>query len=695
MLNVPTGVYSVRISSIGYETYIASDVTITSGRPTMLEIELAERVLMLDAAEVTASFFSNTIEASTSTQSFNFEEIRRAPGVQEDVLRATALLPGVNVTAAGRNDLIVRGGAPYENLFIVDNIEVPNINHFGSQGSTGGPLSIINLDFVRNVEFSAGGFPAKFGDKTSSLTHIKLRNGNESKFGGKATISASQFGLNLEGPVTEKGSFWFSARRSYLDFLFNAAGFSFIPEYWDFQGKFNYRLNQNNSLTFLAISAINTVKLNNDDLDARYDNSRITVPEQLQYFSGLTWKRTFSNGFTTVTLGRSYVNFETYQNDSTLTEIYRNNSKEGEISFKTDLVIQTGSGSELTVGNRLKYGSKLDYDILIPGYLRTDDEGTPQPLRIDTTLNSIKNATYASYTFTAGKSKVTAGGRLNYFDFTEEQFYFAPRLSYTYSINEKHSLITSLGSYYQSPSYLWLIGGTEGKLSAIKADQAVVGYRHNPRPDLLVQVELFYKLYDKYPGRIWRPQAVLAPAGFQDATSDIPFGLEPIDYDASGYSRGIELFVQKRFSEIPIYGLFSVTLSESAFKSLEGKERPGAYDTPFIMNLAVGYRFNSKWEVSSKFRAAEGIPTTPFDELGQLDFSRYNEGERLPFFHSLDVRVDRRWNFSKLGLIAYIDIQNVYNNQAVSSRRWDEREQKVIENTSIGILPTIGVSLEF
>ncbi len=285
--NVNAGVQKVQFSLIGYEVFIIGDLSVNAGKPAFVEVELAEKVIELEGAEVRAAFFEKRVDAVTSTQFLTFEEIRRAPGVQEEVVRATALLPGVNVTAAGRNDLIVRGGAPFENLFIVDNIEVNNINHFGSQGSTGGPLSLINLDYVRSVEFSAGGF-----------------------------------GASAEGPLGDNGSYIVSARRSYLDFIFQAAGFSFVPQYWDYMVKTNYRINQNNSLTFLTISAINNVKLNNEDLDNRYKNGRIAVPEQYQNFAGLTWRNTFDNGFFTTTLASSYTRFSTFQNDSNLVEIF-------------------------------------------------------------------------------------------------------------------------------------------------------------------------------------------------------------------------------------------------------------------------------------------------------------------------------------------------------------------------------------
>lgn len=692
---VPVGIIQVQFSSIGYETYVQTDVAVGSGRPIFLEIEMVEKVIELEGAEVKASYFVKRIESVTSTQSFSFEEIRRSPGGQEDVIRATALLPGVNVTGAGRNDLIVRGGAPFENLFIVDNIEVDNINHFGSQGSTGGPLSMINIDFVRNVDFSSGGFGAKYGDKTSSLTNITLRNGSEEQFGGKATISASQFGLNLEGPISNDGSWFFSARRSYLDFIFQAAGFGFVPQYWDFQGKANYRIDQKNQLTFLFVTALNDVKLNNDDEDKRFSNSQVAVPDQYRNFSGLTWRHLFNNGFSTVTFGNAHTKFSTYQNDSNMVEIFRNDSRESELILKTDIDFQLGTKTELTLGNQLKYGALLEYDILVPGFLRIDNNNIEQPLAIDTNFTTIKNGTYFSLSSAIGQHRFTIGGRMDYYSFTEGELNFSPRLSYIYTLNEKSSFVLSLGRYYQSPSYIWLLGDPSNKLKAIRADQIVLGYAHTPLQDVKVQVEFFYKDYANYPGRVYRPQAVLSPSGFDDVTSDIPFGLEPLSNDASGRSRGVELFIQKKFSDIPIYGLLSATYTESDFISLDGVERPGAYDSRFIFNLSAGWRINSNWEVSSKFRLSTGVPTTPFLPTGSRDFVQYNEGERLPLYHSLDIRADRRWNFSTTNLILYLDIQNIYSRKNVSGVRWNARDQVSEYQESFGILPTIGVSLEF
>jgi len=694
--NLPVGIYPVQFSAVGFETYVQSNTVVSSNRTTTLEIQLTETVIRLEGAEVRSSYFVKKIETVTSTQTLNAEDIRRAPGVQEDVIRATALLPGVAVTSAGRNDLIVRGGAPFENLFVVDNIEVPNINHFGSQGSSGGPLSIVNIDFVREVSFSAGAFGARYGDKVSSITNITLRNGNEDEFTGKATLSATGFGLNLEGPVTNNGSFLFSARRSYLDFIFKAAGFSFIPEYWDFHGKFNYRIDQRNTLTFLAIGALGTVKLNNSNNDNRFDNSRVAVPSQDQYFSGITWRHLFNSGFATVTLGQTHTAFSTFQNDSSLIQVLKNNSKESETSLITDFDFTLNSTTQLTFGNQIKWATTLQYDLFVDGNYRTDLLGNPNELSVDTNFRAYKNSTYANLTHSFGKLKITFGSRLDYANYIKNGWYISPRLSAIYQLNEISAISLSGGRYYQSPSYIWLMGNIDNfNLKPIRADQVVLAYDHTPMEDVKVQVEVYYKHYGNYPARVWRPYSVLSPSGFDDLSSDIPFGLEPLSSDAKGFSRGFEVFIQKKLSEIPLYGLLSLTISESNFKSIEGGYRPSSYDSRVIINLALGYRFNQRWELSSKFRIATGSPTTPFTITGDREWIKYNQGDRLPIFHSLDMRLDRRWNFMKNTLVTYVDIQNIYGRENISAIRWNPRLQSAEYQKSLGLLPSIGVSFEF
>jgi hypothetical protein len=703
IVGVAPGVWRVQVRAIGYRPVIIPDVVVGSGKPTTLTVRLLPAATDVAAVEVRAAYFTPAVEGSTSTQTLGAEAIRRAPGVQEDVVRAVALLPGVGVTQPGRNDLVVRGGAPFENLFLVDGIEVPNINHFGTQGSTGGPLSLINVDAVEQATFSSGGFAAKYGDRTASVTSIALREGNRTRFGGEFTLSATGGFAVAEGPLGDGGSFYVSARRSYLDLLFKAAGFGFVPAYSDLQVKAVQDLGRRDKLSFLFIGANGTVTFFNDDADQRYDNSRVAAPSQRQYFSGLTWRRLVPRGLFDLTLGRTWTEFRTIQNDSLNppSTIFRAFSTEGEQSLRADLTLQATPRVELNVGGVARYASDLRYDLLIPGALRTDASGTPQALAVDTAFTANRQALYTQVAWQATPAlRATFGARVDRYGFLDGAARGAPRLGLRYALTERTALTASAGRYWQTPSFIWLVGDpSNASLKPFRADQAVLGVEHLLREDVKLQFELYAKGYAQYPRRLFRPQAVLSPSGFDDVTSDIPFGLEPLAAVAAGRSIGAELFVQKQLSDVPLFGLASVSVARTTFDDADGVRRPGSFDTRAIANAVLGWRPNARWELSGKFRVASGLPTTPFiaagPDAGRLDFTQWNAGERLPLFHSLDVRVDRRWSLQRVQLVGYLDIQNVYGRQNVSGLQWDQRTQTVERNTSIGLLPSIGFSVEF
>jgi hypothetical protein len=695
---VPVGTYNVRASVIGFSPLVLTDVVVSTVRPAELEFSLVETQLELEQVEVAAEYFRRLPEKPLSTQFQSNEEIRRLPGGLEDVVRAISILPGVAQVQAGRNDLIVRGGAPSENLFVVDNIEVPNINHFGTQGATGGPLSFINLDFVRGTSFSAGGFGARYGDKLSSVLSIDLRDGRQDRLGGKATVSASQFGLNLEGPLSKEegtGSFIFSARRSYLDFIFKAAGFGFVPEYWDFLAKASYRLSSVDQVSILGIGALDDVKFFNDTPDQRFDNSRVLGSDQNQLIGGLVWRHLFTAGYGTLTIARTYAEFNYRQFDSLVAPIFSNNSIEDEWSVRGDVVWEPARNSEITFGAQARF-LRFRSDIFLRPFL----SAFGQQLSFDGTYDTtgIKGATYAQVSQQIGPIRVVLGGRADFFSLIEEQFAFSPRLAVTYSISPVTRISVSVGRYYQAPSTIWLAANPENrKLSPIGVNQYVLGIDHIVRPDTKVSLEGYVKRYFDYPASLTRPYLVMANTGAGFGGSEegfASFGLDPLVSAGQGEAHGVELFVQKKLSEIPCYGTISVSYDVSRFKALDGVYRPSSFDQRWIINVGGGYIMNQRWEFSAKFRYATGRPYTPFNPDGTQDAELYNS-VRIASNHSLDLRVDRRWTFEKWSLITYVDVQNVYNRKPIDVPRFNPRTGEPEQMGSIGILPSIGVSAEF
>ncbi len=690
------GSYQVRFSSVGYEPVVKTDVVVTTVRPATLDAELIIQPAKNDEVVVRPDYFQRTPDAVTSVQTLGSEEIRRLPGGFEDVVRAISTLPGVAQVANGRNDLLVRGGAPSENLFIIDNIESPNINHFGTQGSGGGPLSFVNLDFISTTTFSTGGFGARYGDRISSVLDIDLRDGREDRLGGKLTLSASQFGLNLEGPATDRGQFLFSARRSYLDFIFKAAGFAFVPEYWDVLGKVTYDLGPSDKLSALAIGAIDRIRQFNRDAEDRFDNSRVLDNSQDQLVAGITWKHLFDGGYLSTTLGRTLVAFRFRQTDTLLEPIFSNVSTEDEFNLRSDMVLLLGERSELSFGAG---GKTIGFDAEIA--LRTPG------MTIDASPSRrfYKGSAYAQFAQTFGWGmRAIAGVRGDYFSGIDTTFYPSLRLALTQPLDELSNISVSAGRYFQSPSYIWLAASDANRaLKSIGADVMVLGIDRTLQEDLRVSVEGYYKRYSDYPASLTRQFLVLANTGAGYGGADegfASFGLDPLVSGGRGRAYGVEFLMQKKLSQIRAYGVLSVSLNRSLFTALDGVERPSNFDQQVIFNLSGGYQFSEDWELGMKFRYASGRPYTPVAATGDPGFgylvvSEYNT-LRLPASHALDLRLDRRWPFTSWNLITYVDVQNIYNRKNPNPPRWDARLQGPgISDTQIGILPSIGVSAEF
>lgn len=695
---LPVGVYEVRISLVGFEPLVLTDVVVRTGRPADLSVRLEEAAIAIEGVDVTARYFRGSADAPVSLQRLSAEEIRRAPGSFEDVVRAVAVLPGVAQARPGRNDLVVRGGAPSENLFVVDDIEIANINHFGTQGASGGPLSYINLDFVNETAFTTGGFGVRYGDRMSSVLTIDLKDGRTDRWGGKGTISASQFGLNLEGPVGESASMIFSARRSYLDFIFKAAGFSFVPEYWDFLWRGTLAAGKSDRITGLAIAAINDVRFFNKDADDRFDNSRVLGTDQRQIVGGVSWRHLFGTGLVTTVLSRTHIRYNGVQRDSLLQPVFSNSSVEEESNLRSDLVLQAGRSTEISAGAQVRY-STFDTRLALPGYVTTFGDTLGFSSRA-VAANGVKGAAYAQITHHLVPAlHVTLGGRLDYDGLAGRSTTVSPRFSVNYRFDDLTSVSASAGRYYQGPSSIWLAANERNRrLSPARADQVVIGLEHLLLPDLKARVEVYRKEYAQYPASLSRPYLVLANTGGGFGGTDENFasyGVDELVNRGTGRAQGIEFLVQKKLSSIPVYGIASLSLGRARFTALDGIERPGAFEQQVLFNLSGGYRFDEQWEGSMKFRYASGAPYTPFHADGTQDVEHYNS-ERLESTHSLDVRVDRRWNFQTWNLIVYVDIQNVYNKKFAGAVRWNTREQRVETNEdAIGILPSIGVSAEF
>jgi hypothetical protein len=378
-----------------------------------------------------------------------------------------------------------------------------------------------------------------------------------------------------------------------------------------------------------------------------------------------------------------------------LNPIFRNNSFEHESAIRGDILTHLSKNTEISLGIQAKI-VRFSSDLNLRQ--QTTNFGDTIGIKAIFKTMAVKSSLYAQVSQTIGEARLTAGGRLDYFDLIKDKFILSPRFSATYGLTPVMNISASIGRYYQAPSYIWLIANPiNRKLKFVGADQYIASINYLLQSDTKISIETYVKSYFDYPASLARPYLVLANTGAGFGGSEegfASFGFDPLVSAGSGQARGVELLIQKKLSEVPCYGTVSVSYNESEFKGLDGVLRPSSFDQRWIINIGGGYVFNEKWEFSTKFRYSTGRPYTPFGLGGTQSTGLYNSA-RIDANHSLDVRVDRRWSFGSWSLDTYIDLQNIYNRKPIDVPRINRRTGEIEQTASIGILPSIGISAEF
>ncbi len=714
--NIPTGSHRLQFSYIGYLDEVKTDIVVRNSRPVILNTELMQQSLEGEGVTVTAGYFTEEKQTQPSIIGLSREEIRRFPGGFEDVVRTVSTLPGVTINnGGGRNDLLVRGGGPSENLYIVNNIEVPNINHFGTQGFGGGSLSFINLDFVDNVTFSSGGFGARYGDKLSSVLELTMAEGRSDHIGGKLLVSASQYGMNLEGPLGKKGNFIFSARQSYLDLIFKAAGLAFVPVYTDLNFLAHYNPSSRDQFVILGLGAIDRVSRDLGTPEKRVQNASLMDNTQYLWTGGINYRRIMQKGYMDITLGSNLFHYRFSQADNQEQKYFDSRADENEYSLKIQQFRGITDNFSIFLGASTKFLRNNNLTVFADTIYDRNGRKIPVSQAGIRPVNAVNTGAgkYAAFVETDWqahpKFNINMGLRASYYGFIDSPLYLAPRLALKYRLTSRHTFKLSGGIYYQSPSYVWVVNPVNERLKALRNSMAVLGWDYLIRDDFRLSLEGYYKKYDHLPtgtlaGKTDYIVLTNTGTGFGGREDEFQsFGYFPMVSAATGKAYGAELLLQKKFSEIPCYGLVSFSYGRSEYTAGNGRRYPGQFDQRFIFNLTGGYKFNSKWEVSGKFRYFTGIPYTPVYLPSQ---NPVNQGfiqnlpeeylaKRLNPAHHLDLRVDRYFNFQSWTMILFLDIQNIYNFRLPIQPSYDFWNNEIVRTNSIGILPSIGFSAEF
>ena len=721
--NITPGSYNLIVSYVGFETQTTFNVIVRSKGTPAYNFVLLESTESLDEVVVTnANKISRPKETPLSTQSLSAVEIATYPGSNNDVVQVAQTLPGVSPSIGGfRNDLIIRGGAPNETVYYLDGMEVPNINHFSTQGSAGGPVGLINVSFIDNVTLSTSAFGAQYDNPLSGVLQFSQRTGNSRSLSGNFRVSASEAALTLEGPLFKgtledaKTTFLVSARRSYLQFLFEVIGLPFRPNYWDYQYKINHKIDAYNEISLTGLGSIDNFSVEApDDFDPEQQAQLDQAPfiEQRTNAIGISWRNRFKDGSgfmqTTLsnnTLNNEFTRFEDPENETGV--IFSNDAVESETKLRYQLTKFLGDW-KLTTGFNAQYS-----------YYENNTANLTDNNFFNTEIDFFKYGLFANVTrsFFNEKLDVSFGFRADDDSFVEDNTLFStfsPRLSLSYEFAEDWRVNGSLGRYYKLPPYT-ILGFRDNNDVLVNrdvdytvSDHYVIGLQHYFGPSASISLEGFYKRYDDY------PVSVLDGVSLANKGADFEvLGSEDVATVGQGRSYGVELQFQQKLSN-NFYGIFAYTWFYSEFTGFDSNEYlPSVWDSRHLMSFTGGYKLPKNWEISARYRFAGETPFVPTDLDATLanypevilDYSRLGE-EKLDVFSQLDLRIDKKWNFKNLSLDVFIEAQNVLGQEIPQPTQFglsrdntgtivNPRSLTPIETDSGQIIPSIGVVVDF
>jgi hypothetical protein len=715
------GAYRLEIRPVAGLPFTSDPVDVRAGLDGTVEITLPSVGNVEQTVTVTAPAFETPTEVKNSGFLVAPREILKSAAALQDVSRYVQGLPGVVIgTNDFRNDIIVRGGSPLENLFVVDNVEIPNINAFANFASAGGTVSLLDAQLLQDVTFLTGGYPAPYVNRTSSVLQVTQREGNRQKFGGWATLGFAGAGAILEGPINAgRGSWIVSARRSFLDVFTDDVGFGGVPVNYSFNAKVVYDVTSRDRIWVVNIAGVDEIRLGlteSTDLEEEIANFDIRY-EGWRSATGFNWQRIFGSRGVGL-LGVTHSEAKVGQQVKDLVAqgvpapgvpaedliagspvVYFEDSREGETTVKYDLTVHVPFFDTVQTGGSVKT-FRIDYRAESPYGNDTPYSPVPgtDPFFLDTQFRSYQSGAYLQASKqVASRVNVTLGGRFDHYAILSKAR-FSPRAGVAVRLDDAWSWNSSVGSYYQQPAFLFVSAFPQNAaLLPWRADHYVTGLAWSPGPGLRATAEVYRKNYSRYPVASNLPTVSLANIG---DTFDVREILFPLTSAGDGYAHGVELFIEKRLSS-KLYGQGNLSFSQTRHAGLDGVLRPGSFDYPFVFNLLGGYRLSPVWELSARLSFLSGRPFTPYDDSvstaqrrGVYDLARVN-AERAPDYGRLDIRVDRTFTVGGQPLNVFAGVQNVTNRRNFASYSWNRRINGQQFGEQQGIFPILGFDWRF
>jgi len=712
--NVPVGRWSILFKAVGHETQM-QNIVLSSGSELQIHIQLEESYVQTEPVTVSAEtdrFASLNESALTSARVFTVDDVTRFAGSRMDVARMAQNFAGVLGANDSRNDIIIRGGSPTELLWRLDGLDIPNPNHFATQGATGGPVSALNHNLIDNSDFMTGAFPADYGNKMSGVFDIHTKKGNDEKYEYLGGFGINDLEAGVQGPVQfMKGSFIANYRYSFFDLLEKMGvnfGFAGIPRYQDGMFKLDLAPSSKDKISLTGLFGISDINILNSKLDTVFTGD-FDIKNGTDILSlGLNWQHLFSDVFYTNFLvgtvyGRYRTDLDSITTDKNMHVIsldkwFHSSSTESYHTIKVTTHYLPEKRHFFTLGLEARVP---DYNLNEKRFTMRDNDKVPWLL--ETKGTSLHFLGFINWNFKLTPDLTLDAGLLSQYLKLTDKLTLEPRLAMSWKFTPFQSFNAGFGVHRQSlPLQTFFYSEANKNFDFMQSIHYVAGYRFNILSDAEIRVEGYYKDISKVP-------VEKKPSSFSFLNVGANFGsvggngVEFLD-NGVGRSYGAEFSLVKNFSN-GYYVTATASYVRQQYRGSDNIWRFGAFDNIYIMNLLTGYELvlspTYSLEFSGKYTTAGGSPFMQVDiEKSKMNNSTYFVdstafSQRKTPYSRLDLRVDFRSNYKAFSIVAFLSTENVLNTKNILYQMYNVRLGEVQNVNQLGFFFVGGVKFEF
>ncbi len=721
LTSIPPDRYEVKISYTGYKTVVLPNVVVTSGKEVILDIALEEEFKQLNEVTIKATNKGGAINklATVSARTFSMEEVNRYAGGRSDPARLAANFAGVSAPDDSRNDIVIRGNSPVGVLWRIDGMNVTNPNHFASVGTTGGAVSAINTNLLKNSDFFTSAFPSEYGNATSGVFDLGFRNGNNKK--RETTMQAGVItGLELttEGPFSKKrDASYLVGYRYSLAGIAQAVGVNIgttaTPSYQDLSFKLNSGTTRLGTFSMFGILATSTINIGGGNSNTLYGNgNKVDFASKIGIGGVNHFKQLNSKSYMSTTAGVNYSSTDQtgYAYDHMMDSIFTR-----EVSDVAKTTYFVSSNYNLKVNSRLflKLGVQ-DEMIALNLYYKTKDQiFTPEKQIWDYQSNTNLAQAYAHLKYNMTSRLILNAGVHSQYFLLNKATSVEPRLGLVFNATNKSSFNLGYGLHSQmQPINVYflqsinLTGDTvynNENLDFTKSHHFVLGYNLQPFTDWRIKTEVYYQSIYNVPVTSFSSSYSMLNTG-STFKADLT---DSLINTGTGTNYGLELTVEKFFSK-GYYALLTGSVYESKYIGSDGIERNTAFNGKYVFNMLAGKEWKmgkdkrNRFSFDIKFTNAGGRAYTPIDltaskAVGREVLSTDVYSSYYDTYYRMDLKAGFTFNSAKrkVAQTLSLDLQNVTNHKNVFSMSYDEKSQNISTTYQLGFFPNLVYKIQF